>query len=97
MERCTRVQLLDGSVANMTEGARDALLGKLNGLSARALRCLGLAYKDDLQELSDYDGENHPGHGRLLDTENYEKIESNLIFVGMVGIRVITVLRLFIF
>ncbi|KAG0559244.1 hypothetical protein M758_10G088300 [Ceratodon purpureus] len=87
LERCTHVQLLDGSVVNMTEGARDALLAKLNGLSAKALRCLGLAYKDDLQDLSDYDGETHPGHAKLLDTSSYDKVESNLIFVGMAGLR----------
>lgn len=89
LERCSYVQLSDGSVVNMTEGARDSLLAKLNGLSAKALRCLGLAYKDDLQELSDYDGEAHPGHGKLLDTSNYDRVESNLIFVGMAGLRVI--------
>jgi Ca2+-transporting ATPase len=43
-----------------------------------------------LQELSDYDGETHPGHGKLLDTANYDKVESNLIFVGMAGLRVST-------
>lgn len=95
LERCTHVQLLDGTVVEMTEGARGALLAKLNRLSARALRCLGLAYKDDLQDLSDYDGDTHPGHKRLLDTSNYEKIESDLIFVGMAGIRVNTPLWCF--
>lgn len=90
LECCKYVQLSDGSVVNMTEGAREALLAKLNGLSGKALRCLGLAYKDDLQELSDYDGETHPGHGKLLDTANYDKVESNLIFVGMAGLKVST-------
>ena len=96
LERCTHVQLLDGSVVDMTEKACDALLAKLNGLSAKALRCLGLAYKDDLQELSDYDGETHPGHATLLDTSNYDKVENNLVFVGMAGLRVRTTLWSFI-
>lgn len=95
LERCTHVQLVDGSVVNMTEGARDALLAKLNRLSAKALRCLGLAYKDDLQDLGDYDGDTHPGHTRLLNTSNYDTIESDLIFVGMAGLRVITALWCF--
>jgi len=87
VERSTHVQLLDGSVIKMTEGAREALLAKLNNLSGRALRCLGLAYKDQLGELSDYDGENHPAHSSLLNPSNYDKIETDLIFVGMAGLR----------
>lgn len=90
VERSTHVQLLDGSVVKMTEGAREALLAKLNNLSGRALRCLGLAYKDQLGELSDYDGENHPAHSSLLNPSNYDKIETDLIFVGMAGLRVIS-------
>lgn len=82
------MQLLDGSVVGMTDGARESLLSKLNVLSAKALRCLGLAYKDDLGNLSDYNGENHPAHNTLLDPCNYDTIESNLIFVGMAGLRV---------
>ena len=84
------MQLLDGSVVRMTDGARELLLSKLNVLSSKALRCLGLAYKDDLGNLSDYNGESHPAHNSLLDPCNYVTIESNLIFVGMAGLRVST-------
>lgn len=97
LERSSHIQLLDGSVVKMTEEARDSLLKKLNFLSIKALRCLGMAYKDDLDELSDYDGENHPGHKSLLDPTNYDSIESNLIFVGMAGLRVIIVYHLLCF
>ena len=31
-----------------------------------------MAYKKDLGDLSDYTGEDHPGHALLLDTENYK-------------------------
>jgi Ca2+-transporting ATPase len=30
-----------------------------------------MAYKKDLGDLEDYDGEDHPGHALLLDTNNY--------------------------
>lgn len=57
-------------------------------MSSKGLRCLGLAFKDDLGELSDYYSESHPAHMKLLDPSCYSSIESGLIFVGVVGIRV---------
>ncbi|KAL6011184.1 Calcium-transporting ATPase 4, endoplasmic reticulum-type [Asimina triloba] len=56
-------------------------------MSTAALRCLGFAYKEDLTDFATYDGENHPAHRHLLDPSNYSGIESDLIFVGMVGLR----------
>lgn len=88
LERSTHLQLSDGSVEKMTDEARNAILAKLHGLSTKALRCLGLAYKDDLGDLSTYDGESHSAHKLLLDPVNYDVIESGLIFVGMAGLRV---------
>lgn len=90
LERSTHLQLSDGTVEEMTDEARNALLAKLHGLSKKALRCLGLAYKYDLAELSTYDGESHSAHKLLLDLNNYDQIESGLIFVGMAGLRVTT-------
>ena len=57
-------------------------------MSSKGLRCLGFAYKDDLGEFSDYHAEAHPAHKKLLDPANYSEIESNLVFVGIVGLRV---------
>lgn len=37
--------------------------------------------------LEGYSGEGHPGHRLLLDPNNYEAIETGLVFVGMVGLR----------
>eukprot|EP00262_Sarcandra_glabra_P011681 TRINITY_DN2859_c0_g3_i1.p1 TRINITY_DN2859_c0_g3~~TRINITY_DN2859_c0_g3_i1.p1 ORF type:complete len:510 (-),score=84.30 TRINITY_DN2859_c0_g3_i1:121-1590(-) len=56
-------------------------------MSTAALRCLGFAYKEDLSEFATYDGEGHPAHKFLLDPSNYLSIESNLIFVGLAGLR----------
>lgn len=57
-------------------------------MSSKGLRCLGLAYKHDLGELSDYSSERHPAHMKLLDPASYSSIESDLTFVGVVGLRV---------
>lgn len=87
LERSSHVQLADGSIVPMDEPCRQLLLLKLLEMSSKGLRCLGLAFKDDLGELSDYYAECHPAHKKLLDPSNYSLIETNLIFVGVVGLR----------
>lgn len=57
-------------------------------MSSKGLRCLGLAYKDDLGELSGYYAATHPAHKMLLDPSCYSSIESDLVFVGVIGLRV---------
>jgi Ca2+-transporting ATPase len=88
LDRSSFLQLSNGEVVALTDAAKAALLKKLNALSSKALRCLGFAYKDDLHEFATYDGESHPAHKLLLDPANYSNIESNLVFVGMSGLRV---------
>lgn len=87
LERCTRLQLADGSAIPLTDGAREQLNVRLAAMTSRALRCLAFAFSEDLGKLADYDGEEHPGHRLLLDPGNYAGIESGLTFVGMVGLR----------
>ncbi|KAK6158925.1 hypothetical protein DH2020_006239 [Rehmannia glutinosa] len=87
VERSSYVQLADGSTFPIGEHCRQLLLLRLLDMSSKGLRCLGLAYKDDLGELSDYYTDSHPAHKKLLDPSCYSSIESGLIFVGVVGIR----------
>ncbi|XVF72986.1 hypothetical protein PTKIN_Ptkin12aG0165100 [Pterospermum kingtungense] len=87
LERSTHVQLADGSLAPMDEPCRQLLLSRHSEMSSKGLRCLGLAYKDDLGEFSDYYSEHHPAHKKLLDPACYSSIESDLIFVGVIGLR----------
>lgn len=82
------MQLADGSTSPIDESCRQMLLVRLLEMTSKGLRCLGLAYKDDLEEFSDYCTETHPAHKKLLDPSCYSSIESGLIFVGVVGIRV---------
>jgi Ca2+-transporting ATPase len=82
------VQLADGSVVQMDDTAQQLILLRLHEMSAKGLRCLGLAFKDDLGELDDYSSETHPSHSMLNDPTNYSKIESHLVFVAIVGLRV---------
>ncbi|KAK8942649.1 Calcium-transporting ATPase, endoplasmic reticulum-type [Platanthera zijinensis] len=87
LERSTHAHLSDGSIVPLDENSRNSLLLRVHEMSSKGLRCLGFAYKDDLGEFSDYFLENHPAHKKLLDPTNYYEIESNLIFVGVVGLR----------
>ncbi|KAJ7961752.1 Calcium-transporting ATPase [Quillaja saponaria] len=87
LERCSHVQLADGSVVPMDEPCRQLLLLRLLEMSSKGSRCLGLAYKDDLGEFSDYYAESHPAHRKLIDPACYSSIESDLVFVGVVGLR----------
>jgi hypothetical protein len=97
LERSTQIQLQDGSVVPLDEKSRKAILASLHELSTKALRCLGFEYKEDLGEFATYDGEFHPAHKLLLDPANYAAIETDLIFVGLAGLRVRLLLSIHMF
>lgn len=80
--------LPDGSIVLLDEACRRRIMTNVHEMSSKGLRCLGFAFKDNLGEFSDYIAETHHAHKRLLDPANYPEIESNLIFVGVVGLRV---------
>jgi len=89
LERSTHIQLLDGSTRELDQYSRDLILQSLHDMSLSALRCLGFAYSDVPSDFATYDGsEDHPAHQQLLNPSNYSSIESNLVFVGFVGLRV---------
>ncbi|KAK2969603.1 hypothetical protein RJ640_008897 [Escallonia rubra] len=87
LERSSHVQLADGSVIPIDEPCRQLLLLRHLEMSSKGLRCLGMAYKDDLGEFSDYYAESHRAHKKLLDPACYSSIESDLVFVGVIGLR----------
>ncbi|CAD5326752.1 unnamed protein product [Arabidopsis thaliana] len=87
LERSSFAQLADGSLVGLDESSREVILKKHSEMTSKGLRCLGLAYKDELGEFSDYSSEEHPSHKKLLDPSSYSNIETNLIFVGVVGLR----------
>ena len=89
LDRSSKIQLRDGSIVNLDDNARNLVLQALHEMSTSALRCLGFAYKDELPKFENYSGnEDHPAHQLMLNPSNYSSIESELIFVGLVGLRV---------
>ncbi|PHT44114.1 Calcium-transporting ATPase, endoplasmic reticulum-type [Capsicum baccatum] len=77
----------DRSTVPIDESCRQLLLSRLLEMSSKGLRCLGLAYKDDLGELSKYNAETHPSYKKLLDPSCCCSIKVDLVFVGVVGLR----------
>ncbi|EPR64156.1 sarco/endoplasmic reticulum Ca2+-ATPase [Toxoplasma gondii GAB2-2007-GAL-DOM2] len=91
LERCTSVLLPNGTVTALTEGIRKKIQNDVDTMAADALRTLALAMKRDCGELADYDSASpsesrHPARKLLEDAANFAKIESDLIFLGLVGL-----------
>mmetsp|Transcript_41878 Transcript_41878/g.75721 ORF Transcript_41878/g.75721 Transcript_41878/m.75721 type:complete len:1041 (-) Transcript_41878:284-3406(-) len=88
LERCTTIMLPDGTLEPITDASRKAIQARMIEMAKDALRTLALAAKFDLSamNLNSYDGPAHPGHAHLTAPENFVKVETELTFVGMVGI-----------
>ena len=89
LERCNRVMTSEGKVDKLTEATRKAILSQVQGMAESALRCLAFARKDDLSPaLTSYDGsEKHPARTLLADPSKYSEVESNLVFLGLAGLK----------
>lgn len=90
LERCTHILTPDGMEIPLTKSMRDDILKRQQSMASIALRCLALAIKSgpELGILSSYDGSHsHPGYKILKDPSQYEAIESEMTFVGLVGLR----------
>merc|ERR1719291_74714 len=56
-------------------------------MASRPLRCLAMAIREDVGALATYDGPQHEAHAQLLDLSKYSEIESDMVFVGVCGIK----------
>ena len=88
IERCSHIELANGTIEKLGDDAKQSLLDQANILAKRPLQVLSFAYKNGIGVLKDFDGSReHPGHSLLEDVDGYAKIESDMIFCGMVGIK----------
>lgn len=90
LQRCSKVMLSDGKVVALDKATRDRLSKLLDAKAGHALRLLAFALKPaaELGALSAYDGsESHPAHSLLANPAQYAELESDLIFVGLAGLR----------
>mmetsp|Transcript_25245 Transcript_25245/g.68622 ORF Transcript_25245/g.68622 Transcript_25245/m.68622 type:complete len:1048 (+) Transcript_25245:127-3270(+) len=88
LDRSTKAMLPNGSIVPLNATLRKAILKTVEEMAESALRCLALAQKTELGPLSNYNGDpKHPGHKVLQDPANYEGVESELTFLGLVGLQ----------
>ncbi len=78
LERCTSVRMPDGENAELTDEIREQMLEVVTRWSsgASALRCLGLAVRENAPEPEEYD---------MTDIGRFAEYESDMTFVGLVG------------
>ena len=87
LARCTKFMQADGKVVALDQAGIDTILSQQQRMSGRALRVLALAYKDLSGDLGSYDGTSEHAATKILSQDTtFASIESDLIFVGLVGI-----------
>lgn len=88
LDRCTSVELPDGKIVPLSVGLRKNIQRKLDDMAMHALRTLAFAERRNLDSPYDsYDGSSkHKAH-KLLNPDTFMKIEQQMTFVGLCGIR----------
>ena len=89
LARCRHCLLEDGTQVRLTTAMLNKIKAEVANMSSDALRCIALAYRQDLEyPLNEYDGsESHPGHAMLAEPGAEEDIESDLVFAGVAAMR----------
>ena len=87
LERCTHARLANGTTVALSAANRNAVLDKVAEMAARPLRCLAMAIREDVGDLSDYDGPSHVAHSKLLNPASFIELEQKMVFVGICGIK----------
>jgi Ca2+-transporting ATPase len=87
LDRCSSMLLPSGEVVPFGRREMAGAMQQADDMAGQALRVLALAVKTDLGDLQDYDGEHHPAHAQLQDPDDFAAIESQLTFVGLVGMQ----------
>ena len=88
LTRCTKMLKADGKVVKLDKRGVETIFAEQQRMAGRALRVLALAYTDLSGDLGTFDGTSgHPACKILgRDPSTFAEIESDLTFVGLVGI-----------
>jgi len=70
----------------MSAAHKNTIKVEMQRMASKGLRTLLMSYKTNLGNLNSYNGANHQAHSFLANSENYLKLESSSIFLGLVGI-----------
>ncbi len=89
LDRCSSLMLPSGKIVHMTGDYYRKLSTKMKSMAERPLRCILLALKDG-REMGDIgslrEGEGAEKHPKLRELSNFANLESDLTFVGAIGI-----------
>ncbi|KAH8739707.1 calcium-transporting ATPase 1 [Cryptosporidium ryanae] len=88
LDRCSTFMMPDGTVEPFTDSLKSLILDQVVDMANNVLRTLACAVKiEDLGDLSSYSGQPKArGASLLSDPSNFVHIETNLCFLGVVGI-----------
>lgn len=94
LDRCTHVMLPNGETQRLSPSLRACIQNDVEQMAGEALRTIALAMRLDCGQLATYDPTSpHRGAGvhdsvaqLLEDPENFVEIESDLVFLGVVGL-----------
>jgi len=89
LSRCNYFLTPDGDEKKMSKKMRDLIDDKVDEMAATPLRTLAFAMRRiESGALADFSGDEHETAAQsiLADDRNYEKVESDMVFVGLVGI-----------
>lgn len=87
IQKARNVVLSNGKLVALDANLRNQLLQSVQKLANQGLRTLAICKKEDIADLATYNGEKHPAHAQLLDSNNYAKIESESTILGVVAVR----------
>lgn len=87
LERSNLILLSDGSVEKLTQSQRKLILKSVEGMAEKAWRCLGFAFSQDLTKFGLHKYVEGNKNKYLASPELFVEVESDLIFVGVVGLR----------
>lgn len=77
LKRCTHAKLRDGTIVDLDQNLIDKIEESVFSIGNRALRCIGLAYKEDAPL----------ANANFQDSTKHETIETGMTFLGMIAIR----------
>lgn len=80
LERCSKIMRSDGAIVPLGAADRSVLEDRISDMAKRPLRTLGMALKLSMPPVSDLPAQ-------LKDISKYKEIESDMIFIGLTGIR----------
>lgn len=76
-----------GKIEDLTEKKKEEFYDQIKAMANDGLRTLAICVKFQTGALEKYDGPHHESHKLLADLTNYEKLETEPILVGIVGMQ----------